>query len=191
VGTGLVIALILCWFVYDKIQQGAEVRAAQIIAQHDKETDAKLDAKLKQLDDRDAERQHDYEAKSAALPKMTPQQIVVKLPEYVPQATQPVTVLKPTDAAVTSGQAHVGDAIVPQQDIQPIAQALLDGKKCSADLVSCKESVGTWEGKYQTKSDEASRWETAAKGGSVWSRMGKTALKVAIGVGIGYAVAKR
>jgi hypothetical protein len=192
---GAIVLVLLLWFGYDKMQQMADVRVAMIIAQHDREADAKLDSKLKDLKESDEARQRDYDLRSAQLPKLTPQQIVVKLPEYVPAATSPIRVITPEEAqklrGVVNSPLEGGDAIVPQQDIKPIAQALLDGQKCSADFASCKESVGTWQAKYETKSDEAARWQTAAKGGSVWKRMGKTALKVGIGIAVGYAVAKR
>jgi len=168
---GAVTLLVLSFEVYDRIQHVIDNRVAAVTAQHDRDLDQKLNAKFKEVDDLRTQIQHDYDAKSAALPKLTPQQIVVKLPEYVPNATQPVTVLKPTDAAVTSGQAHVGDAIVPQQDIKPIAQALLDGQKCTKDLALCAQDTDTWKQKYDTKTDEAKQWETTAKGGGAGRRL--------------------
>lgn len=165
-----------------------EVRVATVIAQHDRDADAKLDARLKQMADADKQRQQDYDAKSAALPKLTPQQIVVKLPEYVPQAQSPVTILKPTDSAVTSGQAKAGDAVVPQADIQPIAKALLDGNKCVGDLASCSARNDAWQEKYKVKSDESDHWQQAAKGGSIWKRVGRDVVKIGLGVGLGAAV---
>lgn len=165
-----------------------EIQVADVIAQHDREADVKLDARLKQIEQGDAQRQKDYQQKSATLEKSTPQQIVVKIPEYVPMAKTPVTIVQPDSAAVKSGEAKAGDALVPAADIKPIAQALLDGNKCSGDLASCKVTQQTWEDKYKAKSDEADQWQKAAKGGSIFKRVGKDILKIAIGVGVGYAL---
>jgi hypothetical protein len=188
VAGGLVLAVILGLYGYEQFQKAVGVRVAETVAQHDREADAKLDAKLKLITDADSQRQKDYEQKTANVQKLTPQQIVVKLPEYVPQATQPVQVLTPQSPIVQSGQAHDGDALVPAADIKPIAQALVDGQKCSGDLGSCKTTVQTWQDKYAAKSDEAKQWQVAAKGGSVWKRVGKDILKIGVGVGIGYAL---
>jgi hypothetical protein len=156
---------------------------ATVIAQHDREADAKIDARLKQMDTADKQRQQDYDLKTAALQKLTPQQIVVKLPTVVPAATAPVTILP-------AGDPHAGDALVPSRDIKPIAQALLDGNKCSGDLAACSTRNQAWQEKYQVKSDEADQWQKAAKGGSVLKRVGKDILKIGAGVGIGYALSK-
>jgi hypothetical protein len=179
---GLVLFVLLCLFAYEQIQKMADVRAAQQIAQHDREADAKLDAALKRVQSSGrGQREKDYEAKTANLQKLTPQQIVVKVPEYVPAATAPVTILP-------AGDPHAGDALVPAADIKPIAQALLDGNKCSGDLAACKLTQQTWQDKYAAKKDEADQWQKAAKGGSVLKRVGKDVLKIGIGVGIGYAL---
>lgn len=188
---GVALFILLALYGYEQYQKAVDVQVATVIAQHDREADAKLDAKLKQLTQTDEARQRTYEQQSSTLQKSTPQQIVVKLPEYVPQATQPVQVLPASSPIVQSGQAHEGDALVPAADIKPIAQALLDGNKCAGDLASCKVTQQTWEEKYAAKKDEADRWQTAAKGGSIWKRMGKDLIKISIGVGIGYALKGR
>jgi hypothetical protein len=190
IGAGIVVLILGLLALKQWNDKQVEVRVAEVVAQHDRETDAKLDAKLKQLDQADSARQRTYDQQNSALQKSTPQQIVVKLPEYVPQATAPVQVLPATSPIVQSGQAHAGDALVPAADIKPIAQALLDGNKCAGDLASCKVTQQTWEEKYAAKNDEAQRWQTAAKGGSIWKRLGKDVLKLAIGVGVGYALHK-
>jgi hypothetical protein len=185
---GFVLVVLLGLYGYEQYRKAVDVQVATVIAQHDREADAKLDVKLKQLEQSDAARQRTYDEQSSSLQKSTPQQIVVKLPEYVPQATAPVQVLPANSPIVQSGQAHAGDALVPAADVKPIAQALLDGNKCAADFASCKVTQQTWEEKYATKKDESEKWEQAAKGGSVWKRTAKTIMKVAIGVGIGYAL---
>jgi hypothetical protein len=180
---GAVLLVLLGLFVYEQNQKSVRNQVAEQVAQHDREADAKLDARLKDITSADAQRQKEYDAKVAGLQKLTPQQIVVKVPEYVPAAKEPVTILP-------VGDPHAGDALVPAADIKPIAQALLDGNKCASDLGSCKESISTWQDKYKAKSDEADRWQTAAKGGSIWKRVGKDILKIGAGVGLGFALSK-
>jgi hypothetical protein len=165
-----------------------EVKVATVVAQHDREADAKLDQRMKVLESADSQRQKDYEAKSASLQKQTPQQIVVKLPEYVPQAKEPIGIVMPDSKAVSYGEAKAGDAIVPAADIKPIAQALLDGNKCAGDLAACGVQKDVWKQKYDVKTDEAQRWQTAAKGGSIWKRVAKDILKIGVGVGVGYSL---
>jgi hypothetical protein len=89
---------------------------------------------------------------------------------------------------VQAGHAAAGDAIVPAADIKPIAQALLDGNKCAGDLAACGVQKDVWKQKYDVKTDEAQRWQTAAKGGSIWKRVAKDILKIGVGVGVGYAL---
>jgi hypothetical protein len=181
---GLVLLILIGLFVYEQNQKSVRNQVAEIVAQHDREADAKLDTRLKSLEQADEKRQQDYDSKSAALKKETPQQIVIKVPEYVPAAKEPVTILP-------AGDPHAGDALVPAADIKPIAQALLDGNKCSGDLAACKLTQQTWQDKYATKSDEAAQWQKAAKGGSLLKRVGKDILKIGVGVGIGYALKGR
>jgi hypothetical protein len=188
VAGGVAVLILLGLFLYQSYQKAVDTRTAEIIAAHDREADQKLTDRLNKLEQSDKDRQKDYESKTSAIRTQTPQQIVVKLPEYVPQATAPVQILPQNSPLVQSGAAQAGDAIVPASDIKPIAQALLDGQKCSADLVSCAQARQVWSDKYDAKSDEAKRWETAAKGGSVWKRVGKTILYVGGGIGIGYAI---
>jgi hypothetical protein len=191
---GIALALILGLYVYEQFQKSVQVKVAEVVAQHDREADAKLDQRMKALESADSQRQKDYEAKSASLQKQTPQQIVVKLPEYVPQAKEPVTIVPPDykfsseGGAVDTTHLHPGDAIVPQSDIKPIAQALLDGNKCAGDLAACGVQKDVWKQKYDVKTDEADRWQTAAKGGSIWKRVAKDILKIGVGVGVGYAL---
>ena len=177
---GVVIVALLAFIGIDQFHKAVSNAVAQTVAQHDKEAQAKIDATLKDLETKDAERQKQYDAKLAALDKMTPQQIVQKVPDYV-AVPKPIIVAGPTTQT-----AQVGDAIVPQEDIKPLAQAILNGKQCSEDLTSCKVQVSQWQDKYNLKSNEAQQWEKAAKGGSWLKRLGSNALKVGIGVGIGY-----
>lgn len=185
---GVILLALISYLAFNQYQKAVGNAVATQLAEHDRARDAQFDQQRKSLESQVEQLKKDYEQKTASLQKLTPQQIVVKLPDYVPQATSPVQIVKSTDAAATSGQAHAGDAIVPQADIKPIAQALLDGANCSKELSICKQDSGLLQQKYQTKADEAAQWQKAAKGGSVWKRLSKDVLKIAIGVGVGYAI---
>jgi hypothetical protein len=189
---GIVALVILgILFAYEQYQKAVSTAVATQLAERFKQAQGEFDAKLKEVDKRDSDRQKEYEQKSASLQKLTPQQIVVKLPEYVPQAAQPVQVLTPQSPIVQSGQAKEGDALVPAADIKPIAQALLDGNNCLKSLPLCQEKVDSWTKKFNLKQNEAGEWEQAAKGGSVWKRVAKDVVKIGIGVGVGYALPHR
>lgn len=178
---GAILLALLLLVGYQQYNKAIENAKAEAKAEYDKAADAKIDAALKQ---RDAEYQKQLApllAAQAALQKATPAQIIKEVPVYIPQATAPITI------AGRDSKPNVGDAIVPQADIKPIAQAVLDGEKCKLDLGKCQSDLGDWQQKYKLQEDETKQWKTAARGGSVWKRAGKVALAVGIGVGIGYA----
>jgi hypothetical protein len=108
---GIVLLALLGLACYEQYQKAVANAVATVIAQHDREADAKIDSRLKQMDTADKQRQQDYDLKTAALQKLTPQQIVVKLPTVVPAATAPVTILP-------AGDPHAGDALVPSRGHQ-------------------------------------------------------------------------
>jgi hypothetical protein len=158
------------------------------------EKTAEINAKLRSrrtipcLPGRQEYQNRHLEQKYSALQKMTPQQIVIKAPEYVPglQGKPPIQIVGPDTLP-----APVGSAIIPPEDIQPLATAILDGKKCSLDLNKCQGDLRDWQGKYELKDQEAENWKKASKGGSWAKRFGSNVLKLGIGVAAGYAIAKR
>lgn len=179
-----VVFALLCLVGYEQYRKAIEVAKAEARAEMDKQQDAKLDASLKA---RDADYQRQLKAiedKYAVLGRMTPSEVVKQVPIYIPQASAPVTI------ADANTKPNIGDAIVPQQDIKPIATAILDGEKCKLDLVKCSADLGDWQQKYKIQSDETAQWKRAAKGGSIWKRAGKAVLVFGIGAAIGYEVSR-
>lgn len=202
---GVVLAVLLGLYVHERIQGAIALGTAQQVSQITREQVAAFEkerevlANEKQtMKDADAQRQKEYDAKSANLAKMTTQQITDKASKYVPGAKEPLKVLGANSAAVKSGEAKEGDVIVPKSDVRPFAQNTLDGDKCKADFGSCKsqlviteQSMAKLSDEFKLKTQESERWEKAAKGGSAWKRVGKKILYISVGVGIGYAIKGR
>lgn len=185
VGLGIAVLILLSfigWDQYHKVVANAKAEAkAEALQEAQKQTDATLLQRDKEYKATLA----DYEARYQRLAKMTPTQIVQKAPEYV-AVPKPIVIAGPE----TSGVA-IGSAIVPPEDIQPIATAILDGAKCKVDFAKCSADLTDWQQKYDLKDQEAQSWEKASRGGNWLQRLGKNVMKVGIGAAIGYAIAKR
>lgn len=191
IGLGMAIVLCLVFIAWDQYHKSLANAVAEQTAEIKKQAQKQIDDSLSTRDRQYQQDRQDLEAKYEALRKMTPQQIVIKAPEYVPglQGKPPLQIVGPETQGVP-----IGSAIVPPESIQPLAQAILDGQKCGLDLAKCQGDLKDWAGpggKFDLKDQEAKEWEKAAKGGSWLKRLGKNALKIGIGVGIGYAVAHR
>ena len=180
-------ALLLCaiFIGFDQYHKAVATATAQARADALKDAQKDKDDALKSRDQEYRTTLADYEARYQRLAKMTPQQIIQKAPEYV-AVPKPIVIAGPE----TSGVA-LGSAIVPAEDIQPIATAILDGAKCKVDLTKCSADLTDWQGKYDLKDQESAQWEKAAKGGNWLQRFGKNVIKVSIGVAVGYAIAHR
>jgi hypothetical protein len=167
---------------YHKAVTNARAEAkAEALAEAQKDVDAKLATR-----DKDYKAAlEDYQQRYERLAKMTPQQVVQHAPEYV-ALSKPIIIAGPETQGV-----QTGSAIVPPEDVAPLATSILDGAKCKVDLTKCTGDLGDWQHKYDLKLQESDQWEKAAKGGSWLGRLGKNVLKVSVGVGIGYAVAHR
>ncbi|HEY6026067.1 MAG TPA: hypothetical protein VIV09_04130 [Pseudolabrys sp.] len=183
IALGFAIFICVIWIAVNQYHKAVDnaiaEQTAQILAKSQKDKDEALKA-------RDIQYRTDLQAlndKYDHLQKMTPQQIVIKAPEYIPglQGKPPITIVGPETQNVP-----VGSAIVPPEDIQPLATAILDGEKCKLDFGKCQGDLKDWQVKYDLKDQESAQWEKAAKGGSWLGRLGKNAMKIGIGVGIGY-----
>ncbi|ABF42152.1 hypothetical protein Acid345_3151 [Candidatus Koribacter versatilis Ellin345] len=187
---GSVVLLVLLLLVgWEEHRKAMQIAVAETKAQADQDAEKKIASALKQLDDQKQALDRQQQAQTAALAKMTVPQITVKLPDVVPQASAPVKVLDVNSAAVKNGEAKVGDVIVPQEDVRPVAEKLLEGQQCTAQLGICSQKTDLMADQLKAKSDEAAQWKQAAKGGSVLKRVGKVALAVGIGAAIGYGAA--
>lgn len=186
---GVVALLLIAGFAaVSQYRKSIEVAGVQGEARAMAKLQSEFDARLKSLEVADRERQKEYERKTEALEKLTAQQIVVKVPEYVPQASKPIVIVGPETSKT---ELKPGDAIVPQEDIKPIAHALLDRDKCKGDLVSCSAKNVEWQKKYELKADESQKWERVARGGSAFGRAVKCiAVRGGVAGSTGAAVGK-
>lgn len=181
---GLTAGFVLClgFIGYGQYRKAVDNAVAEQTAEILKQSQDKANQALKERDSQYQQDLHTMEEKYKSLAKMTPQQIIQKAPQYV-SLPKPIIIAGPETTSVP-----VGSAIIPPEDVQPIAGLILDGQKCQLDLTKCKGDLGDWQQKYDLKSQESEQWEKAAKGGSWVKRLGKNALKIGIGVGIGYAL---
>jgi hypothetical protein len=176
-------ALLLCalFIGFDQYRKAVDNAKAEAKAEALQEAQKTTDAALQARDQEYKATLADYEARYQRLAKMTPQQIIQKAPEYV-TLPKPIVIAGPETQTIPV----TGSAIVPPEDVKPLAQAILDGSKCKVDLLKCQGDLGDWQQKYDLKDQEAKQWEKSAKGGSWLARLGKNTLKIGIGVGIGY-----
>lgn len=187
---GAAIFTCVVFIAFDQYHKSLANAVAEQTAEIKKQAQQQIDQTLSARDRQYQQDRQDLEEKYQRLAKMTPQQIVIKAPEYVPalQGKPPITIVGPNEATTTM---PVGSAIVPPESVQPLAQAILDGQRCTLDLSKCQGDLTNWQQKYDLKDQEAAQWEKAARGGSWLKRLGKNVLKVGIGVGVGYAIAHR
>jgi len=121
----------------------------------------------------------------------TPAQIVERIPQYFPQ-------LQPTLQPQVNPQTGQIDASKPAQLVFDAPQAKilndtlaeckvcqLDRDRMKADLLDLKTVV------IPAKEKEIKDWKAAAKGGSIWKRIGKVALVVGCAAGGAYAANPR
>jgi hypothetical protein len=188
IALGSALLLAVLFIGVDQYHKAITNAVAEQAAELKRQAQKQIDDTLSQRDRQYQQDRLDLEQKYSALQKMTPQQIVIKAPEYVPglQGKPPIQIVGPDTLP-----APVGSAIIPPEDIQPLATAILDGKKCSLDLNKCQGDLRDWQGKYELKDQEAENWKKASKGGSWAKRFGSNVLKLGIGVAAGYAIAKR
>jgi hypothetical protein len=180
--------LVIIAFVLTGVFQWHRNTIAEAQAKTLHEQQEKYDQDMKQRDKDQKDRDSEYAKRIASITSMTPQQIVLKVPDYISKAPEPMKVLDSNSAAVKAGEAKVGDVVVPKADVAPVAEKIVEGKKCSEDLISCKSDIADWTGKFKTKEKESDDWKRAAKGGSLLHRVWTTTWKIGIGVGIGYAI---
>lgn len=180
VGLGIAVLLLAAFIGFDQYRKAVANARAEAKAEALQEAQKQTDAALLQRDREYKATLADYEARYQRLAKLTPQQIVEKAPEYV-QVPKPIIIAGPQTTDVP-----VGSAIVPPEDIQPLATTILDGAKCKVDLGKCTADLGDWQQKYDLKQQESDQWEKVAKGGSWLTRLGKNVLKVGAGVAVGY-----
>lgn len=184
----LVLGLVVLawWATLDHFQHALEIAKVQAQIEGRKAQQKDDDAKLQDLKDAKAESDARYVESQKTLQKMTPQQIVQKAPQFIsgiPASSRPITIF---GAGVAPPMT--GDAIVPQDQIKPIAETILKGKNCTEnDLPSCLKGSDLWKDKYNLRDQDAKDWEKLAKGGTFWHRAKRCSILGGVGGGVAYA----
>lgn len=183
---GCVLVALLLLVGFEQYRKAIDNAKAETRAEADKDAAAKIDSSLKARDEQYQQQVKALQYRYEMLAKLTPSQIVQRVPIYIPEAKAPIQIVGPD-----TQPAKLGDAIVPQEDIKPIATAILDGEQCKLDRAKCQADLTDWTAKEKLQEDQTAQWKRAAKGGSVLKRAGKVVLYLGIGAAAGYAFAKR
>jgi len=127
----------------------------------------------------------------------TPAQIVKDLPAELPLPTaiavESVPCGSPKDP---KGHSQNGcatdapDAVLPKEDLKPLYNFAVDCRECQAKLTAAQADLKDEQAKTLAVGKERDSALQAAKGGSVWRRVGRAAKWFAIGAAAG-AVAAR
>jgi hypothetical protein len=168
---------------------------------------AQLTADLKAAQQSLAEASQRQTTRDAALQKLiaalenkkstvnTPAQIVTDLPAELPL---PTAIAMETGNCVgpkTHSQKGCGtgaalDAVLPNADLKPLYDFAVDCRECQAKLTAAQADLKDEQDKTVAVGKERDSALQAAKGGSVWRRVGRAAKWFAIGAAAG-AVAAR
>lgn len=171
---------------------------------------ARLTADLKATQQSIAETTQRQAARDSALQKFiaalegkkrtvnTPAQIVKDLPEELPLPTA-IAIETGACGNATDPKNHsqngcatggLGDAVLPKQDLKPLYNFAVDCQECQAKLTAAQADLKDEQAKTLAVGKERDSAMHAAKGGSVWRRVGRAAKWFAIGAAAG-AVAAR
>jgi hypothetical protein len=168
---------------------------------------AELTADLKTAQQSLAEATRRQASRDAALQKLiaaleskkssvkTPAQIVKDLPGELPL---PTAIAMETGACVDPkshsqngcGTGAVPDAVLPNADLKPLYDFAVNCQECQAKLTAAQADLKDEQAKTVAMGKERDSALQAAKGGSVWRRVGRAAKWFAIGAAAG-AVAAR
>jgi hypothetical protein len=150
---------------------------------------AQLQADAKATQQSLAEANQRISARDAALQKVTaalekkkvtvntPAQMIQDLPQQLPLP-------KPMIADLS------GNAVVPKEDLKPLYNFAVDCQECKARLTAAQADLKDQRAKTQAVGKERDTALQAAKGGSLWRRIGRTAKWFAIGAAAGALAAR-
>jgi hypothetical protein len=174
-------------------------------AQHDQaQLKAELQATQKALADADARQQSrnaelgqmlaQLNAKKSAI--QTPAQIVKALPEVLPLPT-PLTlpVLQTSAPGPPAGdrpsvEAPIPKVQLPPEDLKPLYDFAVDCRECQVQLGAAQANLKDEQTKTQALSRERDTALQAARGGSLFRRVGRAAKWLVIGAAAGAVAAK-
>ena len=188
VGTAFLIALFAAWRAdrRDRAQLQTQLAATQktiadLTAQQNDRT-AQLAKTLAQL-----------AAQKEAV--RTPEQAVQNLPSVLPLPSPILPSPAPPPPALEGGKAAVtppgpAPALIPAEDLKPLYDFAADCKACQAKLASTQADLADEQAKSQALQKERDAALQAAKGGSVWRRIGRAAKWLIIGAAAGAIAAE-
>lgn len=173
----------------ERSQLHAELSAAQkTLAQLTAEQDnrnARLNRTLRELA---------QQKKSVTTPAQALREFpgVLPLPTAIRDATLPLTAqLQPASPIAAKSSATPPKAILlPTEDVKPLFDFAVDCKACQARLAAAQADLVDEKAKTAAVSKERDDALRAARGGSVWKRIGRAAKWFAIGAAAGALAGK-
>jgi hypothetical protein len=141
--------------------------------------DAQLQKALGQI----AQQKQAVQTPAAALQALP---AVLSLPSPIIQAPVPA----PTAANAKNAPSGPAPVVIPPQDLKPLYDFASDCQACQAKLTAAQADLKDERAKSQVLERERDSALKAAKGGSIWSRIGRAAKWLAIGAAAGAIAAK-
>jgi hypothetical protein len=171
-----------------------------------------ISASQKQVQDADArQRARDAELHDALrqvaqrkAQVQTPEQIIRELPRDLPlpspivlapwspaskDAAPGLSSSTQKDAAMKSGAAQPGSAVIPAEDLKPLFDYVQDCKACKAELTAARKDLGDEHIKTGALEQECDAALKLARGGGFWRRAARAAKWFALGAAAGAAAA--
>lgn len=183
IALGVLLVLALAWIGFDQYRKAVATAVAEERAKMAQQADQKVAAATKARDE-EWQKVSDKQLAEIANAKKD----IASMIQYANQHTEaPKPIIHVGNPETVT--LHTDDAVIPYQSAPAFFQAYADGQKClTTDLPKVKADLGDWQQRYSLKDQESKEWEKAAKGGSWLKRLGRDALKVSIGIAVGYAL---
>lgn len=184
---GLAIVVMGMAFAYNYHQHALDAAKVEAKVEGRAEQQKQDDDNLKQIQTAKAAGDARNEQLQKKLQEATSQQVVSQAPQFVagiPASSRPITIWQP---GVTPPES--GDAIVPADQIKPIAAQILAGNNCIVNsLPSCVKERDVWEHKFTLEQQTSSDWKTLAKGGGFGKKLKRCSIIGGVNFGFGYGV---
>ena len=147
---------------------------------------------LEQANDRQRRRDADLGATLAQLDAAkrrvnTPAKAAAEIPQALPPLPEPIDIQLPPPTLDFPAPPAV--ATIPQADLKPLYDHLLDCRTCEATLAATRDNLTDERAKFAAVTVERDAAVQAARGGSFWSRLRSNAKWFAIGAALGAVIA--
>jgi hypothetical protein len=119
----------------------------------------------------------------------TPKQAAMAIPDILPPLPLPISIRIPDLSTVKPGEIPPATITVPQADLKPLYDGLQDYRASAIETDTAKKDLADEQARTAALTRERDSAITAAKGGSFWVRLRRSAKWLAIGAAAGVAAA--